>query len=66
VPEASDGNAVGERAANAPHNTLKAKIKGARKTAPPGADLPAIFSVAWKAWESDRDPAEVWAEDGQR
>lgn len=62
--QAADGRPVGERARNAPHNSLKAKVEAARDTAPPEYedDGPAIMTVGWVAWDENREVAEVWAE----
>lgn len=60
---AADGLPVGERARNAPHNTLKGKIYRARETAPEEyqGELK-VLSVAHSAWRQDRDPGELWRE----
>lgn len=44
-----------------PSDGLAGKIQATQSTAPDDVDWRAVLRVAWVAWDTDTDPARVWA-----
>jgi len=51
-----------ERPGNGGGNSLKHSVRLARETAPDGADVETVAAVAWRVFDCERDPEDVWRE----